>query len=262
MDKCIVQKAADLAFSPAMIRLSRFSLATVLGDCIDGWNHTGDQHLFAPTPNMTIKQSQLIEVHAFMSDLARTFPAIHIEESRAIGGCAAKTHRRNWQQPFNANASCTMSVNKKLLTAARNAGRIAIDPSTSLRDRDRAIESWANSLLELSVAIAHEFAHLLTGRMIGGGPGRPNTPILVHHDIDEISKYTGAVLSQAEDYWILDPNRDFAQIPHTLRAKMYGEAGVAWEGLLFKGRLMFISDSALRLNGASRDLSAGVPWFV
>lgn len=43
---------------------------------------------------------------------------------------------------------------------------------------------------------------------------------------------------------------------------MYGEAGFAWEGLVFDGRLMFFSDAALRLNGASRDMSAGVPWFV
>lgn len=113
--KSIVQAAADLAFSLAASPRGRANLAVVLKGCIDGWNRTGDQHHFVPRPNMDLMQSYLAEAAAFMSDLARTFPEIRIENSCALGGCAAQTDRHIWQPPFYANASCTMSVNQKVV---------------------------------------------------------------------------------------------------------------------------------------------------
>lgn len=123
----------------------------------------------------------------------------------------------------------------------------------------KGANSWVNYSFIMSVAIAHEYVHILVGSLMAGS--RPRTPLRVHFNLrDENDPYDKNQLTPAQANWRANP--DLNNIPAGLEEILGGEAGFAWEARVLGGQVIGCFDQASQLTCTPAEFSSGIPVLV
>ncbi|KAI8311965.1 hypothetical protein K4K59_006797 [Colletotrichum sp. SAR11_240] len=161
---------------------------------------------------------------------------------------------RNWDPQQGSR----IKINETLIHAARDAARIAMDPSVTNSTRRIALTNWNNFMFMMTISMAHEYVHVIVGALTAGSS--PKTPLRVHFDLDEIIAVDEDTLTPAEQDWMANPS--LASIPAGLEVRVIGESGFSWESMVLGGKIVSCFLASMQIPNSARSSSSGAPHVV